>query len=256
MGSRFFRTAIAFAVTDSSAPPPSARPSRENLLLNLACNIAAPALILGNLSTEERLGPVVAMLVALAFPLGYGLRDFVRRRKFNFFSAIGFFNTLLTGGFALMELDGLWFAVKEASVPTVIGLIVLISMRTARPLVREFLYNDQVFDVPRIDAALTASGTRPQFDRLLRQASWLTVGSFAVSATMNFLLARWLLQGPAGSAEFNAQLAKMQWLSWPVIVVPSMGVMMLALFLFFRGLRKLTGLGLEDLLHPQPAKKS
>ncbi len=240
-----------------TAPQPDAphpRPSRENLLLNLACNIAAPALILGKLSPEERLGPVLALLLALAFPLGYGLRDLAKRGKFNFISGIGFLSTLLTGGFALAELDGLWFAVKEASVPTVIGLMVLISMRTPRPLVREFLYNDQVVNVPRIDAALEERGNRPEFERLLRMAGWLTAGSFAVSAVLNFLLARWLLRGPAGSAEFNAQLAKMQWLSWPVIVLPSMAVMMVALFLFFRGIRQLTGLKLEDLLHAPPPK--
>src|SRR5688572_1278601 len=41
-------------------------PKKESLLLNLACNILVPTLVLTKLSTESRLGPVKGLLVALA----------------------------------------------------------------------------------------------------------------------------------------------------------------------------------------------
>jgi hypothetical protein len=241
-------------VSDSPASP-SPRAPRENLLVNLICTIAVPALILSKLSAPERLGPVLALLVALAFPIGYGIWDFVQRKKFNFIAGIGFASTLLTGGFALAKLDGLWFAVKEASVPLVIGLMVLLSMKSRRPLIREFIYNDQVIDVPKIDAALDARGVRADFERLLARAGWLVVASFMVSAVLNFVLARWMLTAPASTPEFNAQLAKMQIWSWPVIVVPSTGMMMVALFQLFGGIKRLTGLDLEEILHPHAQQK-
>ncbi|MBC8009192.1 MAG: MFS transporter, partial [Burkholderiales bacterium] len=109
---------------------PPARPQRENLLINIACTIIAPAVVLAQLSNPERLGPVVALVVALAFPIGYGVWDFLQRRKFNFVAGIGFASTLLTGGFALAQVDGIWFAIKEASVPAVIGLMVLLSTKS------------------------------------------------------------------------------------------------------------------------------
>ncbi len=232
----------------------SAPAKRENLLINIGCSIVAPALILSKLSTEDRLGPVVALIVALAFPLGYGIADFVRRRSFNFIVGIGLASTLLTGGFALAELDGLWFAVKEAAVPAVIGLMVLLSMKSKRPLVRQFIYNEQVIDIPKVDAALAARGTRPDFEALMRRAAWLVTASFGVSAALNFGLARWLLTGSAGTPEFNAQLAKMQWLSWPVIVLPSMAMMMFALWQLLSGIKKLTGLELEQIFQAQEKK--
>lgn len=241
-------------MSDSPASP-SPRAPRENLLVNLICTIAVPALILSKLSAPERLGPVLALLVALAFPIGYGIWDFVQRKKFNFIAGIGFASTLLTGGFALAKLDGLWFAVKEASVPLVIGLMVLLSMKSRRPLIREFIYNDQVIDVPKIDAALDARGVRADFERLLARAGWLVVASFMVSAVLNFVLARWMLTAPASTPEFNAQLAKMQIWSWPVIVVPSTGMMMVALFQLFGGIKRLTGLDLEEILHPHAQQK-
>jgi hypothetical protein len=233
-------------------PATSPRAPRENLWINLACTIALPAIILSKLSAPEKLGPVVALVVALAFPIGYGLWDFAKRKKFNFVAGIGFASTLLTGGFGLAQVDGVWFAVKEASVPLVIGLMVLVSMKSRRPLIREFVYNDQIIDVPRVDAALAAHDARGAFDRLLARAGWLVAGSFLISAALNFLLARWLLTAPAGTAEFNAQLGTMQLWSWPVIALPSTAMMMFALFRLFSGIKRLTGLAMEDILHQAP----
>lgn len=236
---------------------PAARPpaKRENLLLNIVCNIAIPSLILAKLSSPERLGPAVALVTALAFPLGYGLFDFTQRRAANFVSIIGFVSVLLTGGLGLLKMEGVWFAVKEASVPSVIAIAVWLSMRSPRPLVRQFLYNEQVINIPKVDAALEARGAREAFNRLMRTASYWLVASFVFSAILNFALARWLLKSPTGTPEFNAELAKMNLLSWPVIALPSTAIMMFALWKLLGGITQLTGLPLEEIFHPQPEKK-
>ncbi len=228
---------------------------RENLLVNIVCNIALPFLILSKLSGEARLGPVWALVVALVFPLGYFCYDFAQRRQANFVSILGFVSVLLTGGFALMELDGIWFAVKEASIPAVIGLAVLLSMNSKRPLIRQFVYNDQVINTARVDAALDERGNREAFRGLMRKAGWLVTASFLVSAALNFALARWILKSPSGSEAFNQELARMNLLSWPVIVLPSMAMMMLALWQLFGGIKRLTGLELEEIMHAPPEKK-
>ena len=225
---------------------------RENLFVNLVCNIAAPALVLSKLSAPERLGPEVALVLALAFPLGYGLWDFNRRRTFNFVAGIGFASTLLTGGFGLAKLDGLWFAIKEASVPAVIGLMVLLSTKSKRPLIREFIYNDQVIDVAKVDRALAERGAQSAFTQLLKRAGWFVTASFFISAGLNFALARWILTAPAGTVEFNEQLGRMQWLSWPVIVLPSMAMMMMALWSLLKGIKRLTGMELEQVFQTPP----
>jgi len=43
--------------------------------------------------------------------------------------------------------------------------------------------------------------------------------------------------------------------SWPVIVVPSMAMMMFALWRFIKGLQVATGLKLEELLNEEAAGK-
>jgi hypothetical protein len=227
----------------------SAPAKKENLLLNLVCTIAVPSLILSKLSAPERLGPELGLVVALLFPLGYGAWDFAQRRKFNFVAGIGFASTLLTGGFALAKADGIWFAIKEASVPAVIGLMVLLSTKSKRPLIREFIFNDQVIDIARVDAALEAHGARQSFEKLLAVAGRRVTASFFLSAILNFLLARWFLTAPAGSREFNQQLGNMNVWSWAVIVIPSTGMMMWALWGLLAGVKSLTGLSLEEIMH-------
>ena len=232
-----------------------APPKRENLLLSIVFNIVLGSFTLTYLSKPEALGPRLATIVALIFPLGYGLWDYRQRRQTNFVSVIGVASILLTGGLMLLEMDSFWIAVKEAAIPAVIGLAVLFSMRSKRPLVREFLLNDQVIDMARIDQALAERGNRTAFYRLLANSSYWLVASFMISSFLNFTLARYLLKSPPGSPEFNAEIARMQVLSWPVIVIPSMVMTMAALWYLIRGLTKLTGLKLDHLFHPAPEKK-
>jgi hypothetical protein len=137
---------------------PDAAPKRENLILNLACNLAIPTFVLIQLSKDKWLGPQWGMIVALIFPLGYGIYDLVQRRKMNIFSVVGVLSVVLTGTLNQMKADGFWFAVKEAAIPTLFCVTILLSMRTKRPLVRELLWNDQIMDTARVEAALVEVG--------------------------------------------------------------------------------------------------
>ncbi len=221
----------------------------ENLLLNLAFNIILPTLILTKLSSDEYLGTRLAIVVALAFPIIYGLKDFVATRKINFFSALGVLNVVLTGGISLLELDPAYIAIKEAMVPAIFGLATLVSLKTPYPLVKTFLYNDKILQTDKIAAALEQNGQGRLFEKLLANASWLVAGSFFLSSLLNYLLATLLITSQPGTIEFNEQLGKMTALSFPVIALPAMLVLMGTLFYLFRGITKLTGLSLEDFIH-------
>ena len=99
---------------------------RENPLLNLLCNIVVPTVVLMNFSTEKWLGPLWGLIVALIFPVGYGIYDLIQRKKTNFLSILGFISVLCSGGLALAQVGGFWFAVKDALLPTIIGVAVLL----------------------------------------------------------------------------------------------------------------------------------
>ena len=247
-------------MTPSSEPTPAAPapipPAKtENLVVSLICNIVLPAVVLGNLSGPHRLGPAGALIAALLFPLAYGVHDFARRRKANFISIISFAGVLLTGSLGLLKLGGFWFAVKDAAVSSLIGVAVLVSLRSREPLVKMIFCNDTVMDLPRVEAALKERGTEAGFARLLRQCTVIVALAFFISGVLGYFLARYLLRSPSGTEEFNAELAKMHWLSWPVIVVPVMVLMMIALWRLITGLKGLTGLTMDEIFKAEPEKK-
>jgi hypothetical protein len=232
----------------AAAPPP-----QENMLVNLLINVAAPSIILSKFSGEHSLGPTWGLIVALAFPIVYGVWDFIRRRKVNFFSAIGVFSTFLTGGMTLLKLPPEYVAIKEASIPLLFGLATLGSLYTPFPLVRTFLYNEKVLQVERVNAALKRFGTEQAFERTLIIASWMLAGSFFLSAVLNYGLAKYLLISPPGSEAYNAELGRMTALSLPVITIPSMLVLIGALWYLLTRIKTLTHLNLEDVFNDSQA---
>ena len=228
----------------NSAPPQH----KPRPLIDLAVSILIPSLILMKLSGEQRLGADGALLLALAFPLGWGLLELARYRKFNWIALLGLVSVLLTGGIGLLQLDAGWLAIKEASIPGVIGVAVLASTRTRYPLIRTLLYNPKVLNVEKVHQQLERNGQIAHFEtRLLRATYWLA-GTFFFSSFMNFVLAKWLVRSPAGSEAFNAELGRMTLLSYPMIAIPSMLMMMGIFYYLWRTIHGLTGLRLEDIV--------
>ena len=226
-------------------------PQKESLLANLLLNIVIPTLILTKLSGDNWLGTKWAIVVALAFPLGYGLRDLQRSGKINFFSALGIISILLTGSMSLLELDAKYIAIKEAAIPGLLGIATIASLYTRWPLVRTLIYNDRILDTRKIARTLSSNGNASAFERTLQQASWMIAGSFFLSSTLNYILAEVLLKSPPGTEAFNEELGKMTALSFPVIALPATIILMLVLVFLFRRIGKLTGLKLEEILVQQ-----
>ena len=237
---------------DPDTPPPAAaapgQAGNGNPLLELAITVIVPAIVLMQLSSGERLGPAGALVLALAFPIGWGLREAFTRRKLSPMAVLGVVSTLLTGGIGLLKVDPYWLAVKEAAVPGLIGVAVLGSNWTRWPLIRIFVFNRQIFDVDRIEAALKSRGTTVPFELRLRRGTLFLAGTFGFSAVMNYVLARWIVTSPAGTEAFNEELGRLTLLSYPAIALPSMLMMMVLMWWLARGARELTGLQLADML--------
>ena len=203
------------------------------------------------LSGDDYLGTRWAIVAALAFPIAYGAKDYIRTHKVNFFSALGIISVLLTGGISLLELDPKYIAIKEAAIPGLLGLATLISLKTRYPLVKTFLYNDKILQVDKVAQALKTHGTEAAFEKTLANASLIVACSFFLSSFLNYMLAKILLTSPPGTVAFNEELGRMTALSYPVIMVPAMIVLMSALFYLFRSINKLTHLRLEEIIVQQ-----
>lgn len=217
-------------------------------LIDLLLSIVIPSVILMKFSSDSELGASGALIAALAFPTGLGLYELIRYRVTNYIALLGLISVLLTGSIGLLELDARWLAVKEAAIPALLGAAVLISARLGYPLIRTVLFNPLILDTGKITRILREGGHEEVFeDRLLNATYWLS-GTFFFSAAMNYLLARWIVVSPSGTAAFNEELGQLTLISYPMIAIPSL-LMMLAIFYFlWSSIRRLTGLRLEEIL--------
>lgn len=223
-------------------------------LINIACNIAIPVIILNKYT--ESLGALNALVFALAFPLGYFLYEYYRTRKTNWISVLGFLNTLLTGGFALLQLEGKWFAIKEAGFPLLIGLFVFFnSYYGKKPFIQQMLMNPNMFRMDLLEQALNERQTNNDFFAHLRKTNVFLSYSFFLSAILNFGLAYVIFKAidptlpeMQRSAILNEQISQMTWMGYLVILLPSMICLIFIFQYLAKGIYKYTGLEMMDLM--------
>lgn len=224
-------------------------------LVDLLVSIFIPSVILMKFSGTEDLGASGALIVALAFPVSWGLFELFKYRKFNFIALLGLVSVLLTGGIGLLKLDPQWLAIKEAAIPGLIGLAILISTYTRYPLIKTLLYNPSFMNVKKIQVKLTSYGTTKTFENHLQNATYWLSSTFLFSAIMNYVLAKWIVTSPSGSAAFNEELGQMTLISYPVIAIPTTVMMMAIMYYLWRTIHNMTGLKLEEILVTQQSEK-
>jgi len=239
----------------AAASPAAPKVKQENPLLNLLLNILLPVTVLSICSKEGNwysLGPKWALVVAVLLPVSYFIYDYRQRRKINAFSIIGFVSVLFTGGLGLLNLSAQIFAIKEASVPLILAVVIWWTGRGEKPLVRTLLLNPEIVDVKKVETAVAEHKARPAFDKLIRSSTWLLTGSMLMSASLNYFLAMFFLDGlTPGSTEYTEAIGKQTGWGWVVIGVPSMAMMLFAMFRLFKGVKRLTGLDTDQIMLPR-----
>lgn len=241
-------------MTHSQAPD---SPKRENLLLNVGLNVVLPTMLLSKGGDWFSLTPAWVLVIALCFPLAYGVYDLIVRRKVNIFSIIGLISVLITGGVGLLNLSRQVYIWKEAGVPALFGLAVWVSMFTQKPLVRTLLYSPEIFDVPMIEASIEENKTRSEFEAAIKVATYWLIGSFALSAVLNYVLAAWIVtvEPSVDQDLFNKQVGKMTGLSYVIIVLPTLSITMVALTKLVKAIERCTGHTMEEVMHPEMRAK-
>lgn len=258
----------ATAAVPAETLPRSTRatPAQDHPLANIIINVLAPVLVLSICSKEGdrfwHVGPVLAMIIALALPVGYGSWHLAKYRVMNVFSLVGLLSVMLTGAITIYLWSGgepvrrnaaLLFGIKEAAQPLILGSLFLISHRFGKPLLNVFLYNENVFDLPRIENAIAEHGRQEKYRKLLWNSTLLFFGSFVISSIMNLLLAFYFLGDldpvSANWRElYNQDVARITGWGFLVIGAPLLVVTGFILWYLIHGLKRLTGLETEMLM--------
>lgn len=229
---------------------------KENSLISILVSIVIPAIILSKFSKPEYLGVLPGFLIALAFPIIQSLYDIIVNKKAGLIAIIGFVSIFLTGIIGVLELPSEWMAYKEASVPLLIGIAVVVSLKTPYPLIKKLFYNEDLIDVEKIDAILIENNSKEKFEKIMRNATYMIGASFLLSAILNFILTKIIIQSPTGTEAFNEELGRLTALSYPVIALPSTLVMFVALWYLFKQLKKITNLSMEEMMSESLKNKS
>lgn len=224
-------------------------------MVDMLISIIIPSVILMRFSGADALGASGALIIALAFPLAWGLFELIRYKKFNILALLGLFSVVLTGGIGLLQLDLQWLAIKEAAIPAVMGIAVLLSTRTRYPLIKTLLYNPTVINISRIQQRLEEFDRSALFEARLLKATYLLSGTFFFSSVMNYIIAKWIVISPTGSAAFNEELGELTLISYPMIAIPSMLMMVAIFYYLWRTIHGMTGLSLEQIMVSHPPEE-
>jgi len=233
----------------NQSPAKPQQPPQTGFFGNLVFNIIIPVVVMSYASSDEYLGPMWSIAVALAFPVGFGLYDLKQTKKVNAFSVLGIVSVLLTGGISLLKLPAEYIAIKEAAIPAAIGLAVLITQYTTKPLVKALILNDQLINWPKLNQVLEEKNLFAQFNKKIKISSYIVASSFFLSSSLNYFLAKWILVSEPGTTAYTEELGRMTALSYPVIVIPSMILLVTALIYLFKQISAVTGESFENFLN-------
>lgn len=223
----------------------------ENPIYNILFNIILPVIILNNLTNQwGENGPLYALLLALSLPIIYGLTDYLKRNKANIISILGIINIITTGGLALLKLEGIWFAIKEGLFPLIVGLALLFSAYTSKPLMKVIFNN--ILNMSFAD--VEDPDKKRAFQKLFKNSTIIFALSFFISSLLNFILALWVFQDinpllteHEKTVILNAQIAKMTWMGYLIIALPLTVIMALNLWYLIRGITRITQLSIQEI---------
>ena len=230
---------------------------KDTPLWNLLFNIVLPVIILNKAhSFFPSNGALYSLITALSFPFVYGLTEYAKAKTVNTLSIIGLVSIALTGGLALMKLEGIFFAIKEAMIPLIIAIFILGSLFFKKPLMYLILMKSSAIKSQLILSRIKDRESEIPFNKLMKTSTLWLVGSFFLSAVLNFIIAFFVFTDidPEASSNqksqiLNEQIADMTWMGYVMIALPLSILMAVLIWYIIKHLKKLTGLKLEEMIN-------
>jgi hypothetical protein len=210
----------------------------------LGITIGAPTAVLWGLS--DRLGAAPALMLALAFPVGWILWKAVQTRKIDKFALVVLFGLSVTGGVGLLHLDARWVAAKELLIPGLFATAMVGSVAAGAPALGPIL--DQLLDRDATQAALKEAHAEAGWASALVGATLQLAAILVLSGIAQAILTWWMLDAPPGSEEFNADLGRTNTIGFIAVTLPTLALSVLPLQRLLDRLEALTGVPLDKLM--------
>ena len=217
-------------------------------------NSAKNESIVGNLTKEILIyfdKSSLVFAIALIFPVGYFIFDFIRRKNINIVSILGFVNILLTGGIGVfganLGLSKNWFILKEGLLPLIIGFSLLTLSIYKKEYFNNIFLNEMMFNKDKINHYVS-DPLKAEFDGIIKVTGYYFISGFFVSSVIQFILASMIVVSNPGDPSFNEEVSTMTWVSYIAVLVPTMIILTKGFLGLISGIERLTGLKKEEFL--------
>ncbi len=205
------------------------------LALDILLGAVVPILVLSYLSGP--LGAVPAYLISALVPVGWVAADlFFVTKRLNFITAFLGLNAVVRGLLAFWFVDGALFALKDSAGSAVTMVVFAGSLLLGRPAVRAFAEQSLDPRTPEQESALHGLFAERAVARALVWGTAMLALVHAAAGAANFLLNLSIVTAPFATAEFNAQVAKVNALTRLALGIPEALATALAIWLVFRAL--------------------
>ncbi len=230
-------------------PKTNNKKQEKSLLWELFFNLCLPTILLMKGHVWFPLSPKASLAIAIACPLSYGLLDWYREAHFNWISFLGLISITVKGSVGLFEGSNQWLAINEMLLPLIMGCtLVFFRIFNKPPFLPKFLLNEQFCYANHILEVIKQKNNENILKKNIILYEWALASLFFFSAILNYLLARFLVIHPAGSAEFNHELGLLTGWSFVIIAVPATIGLLVIVWRFFTQVKKLSELSWEEIL--------
>ena len=222
------------------------RPTSRSQGIIFLISFIIPTLILFFLSDPARLGPIPAMFLALAFPIGLELYRLTKRQKPSLLSIIAIVGILFVGLVAVLRLGEEWLAVRRSIIYIVGALALLFVLKFKPHLIDKGL--EKILDMQAVREAAHKKKVEHLLARPVIRAGYIFAGLLLAIGIAAYILTIVIINSPAGSSGFNAEYAELRVISIPALAVPLLIGMVALIIYVTSAFQKVTGVEIEQML--------
>lgn len=224
------------------------KPTRPpvSFVTQLIVGFLVPTIILMNFSDESRLGPLLAMVLALMPPVLLEIYSFFSGRKASVLSLIAIVGVLLIGVISLFGLSEEWLGVRRAAVYVIGAAVIAGVLFFKKDWIDKGL--GKMIDMPAVRKAAKTKDTEDLLVKHIAKVGYILAVFLLIIAVWSYILTIIVINAPTGSSDFNAQYAQLRLLGLPLVSLPLLIGMVGLLVYLATGFEKLTGIDIETLL--------
>ena len=222
------------------------REAHPSTAIQFIVSFVLPTILLLRFSGNDQLGPAMAMVIALLFPVAYELYSLARRHKTSALSLIAIGGIVLTGAVTLLGLSENWLALRRSAIYFVAAFVLVGSILAKRPLIDMAL--KYMLDMERVRVQAAKRDTSVQLQKHIDISTYALIIFLFVIGVSSYILTLIVITAAPETAQFNSEYVRLRVISLPATTLPLFVGLIAIMMYLLASIEKLTGLSAEELI--------